>query len=404
MSNPPKPRSLRRALLDLVWQQPIWAIPFALFFGTIYGPSLAGYLRTYQVSLVFAYVIGVAMVAYGEGVLARLNARRPPGRPVPLWVQILGFLMSGVAASFAAMAIVERWLAPGFIGISPRVLLVTGMYALLFSAFGTGLAYAFHFYHRSLDQARSEQELDMARRIQRSFLLTQFPSMPRLEVHAYNRSSREASGDFYDVVPAEPGAFLVAIADVAGKGVPAALLASMLQASLRTQAPTVRSVSQILGAINRLAHRSTAVHQFATVFLARVDEERLTLDYSNAGHNAPLLLRTDGSYLSLDVGGTVVGILEDLNFEQAQVVLRPGDRLIMYTDGVSEAESPAGALFGDDRVRTVAAALDPSLSAREVIEALLREVDGHLSGRDAGDDITLLVLRVLGGPAASVGV
>src|SRR5204862_4570816 len=119
--------------------------------------------------------------------------------------------------------------------------------------------------------ARFEEELNLARQIQRSSLLSVFPPLPGFEVHAVYRPSKHVGGDFYDVVETGDGAFLVAIADVSGKGVPAALLSSMLQAALRTQADSETSVAQILRNINRLLYRTTSLHQFATFFLARID-------------------------------------------------------------------------------------------------------------------------------------
>jgi sigma-B regulation protein RsbU (phosphoserine phosphatase) len=219
--------------------------------------------------------------------------------------------------------------------------------------------------------------------------------MPRLEVHAVNVSSKEVSGDFYDVVPAGERAFLLAIADVAGKGVPAALLSSMLQASLRTQAHTHASVATILENINSLVYRSTAVNQFATFFLARIEEDAMRVTFSNAGHNFPILFRRDGSRVTLERGGTVVGILEAARFEEEAVELRPGDRVVLYTDGVNEAENEAGELYGDERLTALVAALPRELSAREVTERILEGVRDHLAGLEAGDDMTVLVLRVL---------
>src|SRR6185369_2760707 len=134
----------------------------------------------------------------------------------------------------------------------------------------------------------ADQELTLARRIQRSFLLESFPQRPRLEVHATNISSREVSGDFYDVVPVADNGLLLAVADVSGNGVPAALLSSMLQASVRTQAGATPSVSAMMGRINSLACQRTATGQFATFFLAWIDERTMRLHYTNAGHNQPI--------------------------------------------------------------------------------------------------------------------
>ena len=134
------------------------------------------------------------------------------------------------------------------------------------------------------------------------------------------------SGDFYDVVVAGEDSYLLAIADVAGKGVPAALLSSMLQASLRTQAMTSSGVGDVLSNINTLVYRSTAVQQFATFFLARIEERTMRMAFSNAGHNFPVVFRRGGERVMLERGGTVVGGLE-AGDDMTVMVLRVTERV-----------------------------------------------------------------------------
>ncbi|HEY2956309.1 MAG TPA: PP2C family protein-serine/threonine phosphatase [Candidatus Eisenbacteria bacterium] len=242
--------------------------------------------------------------------------------------------------------------------------------------------------------ARFEQELNLARQIQRDSLLSEFPAIPGCDVHALYIPSREVGGDFYDVVPTGDGSYLIAIADVSGKGMPAALLSSMLQASLRTQSSNSLSLCAILKNINSLLYRSTAVHQFATFFLARVEGESLRLTFSNAGHNWPVVMRPSGERTLLERGGTVLGILESLEFEEAQVALGPGDLVVLYTDGVSEAMNAHGEQFGEQRLYDAVEAAPRGLPARGVAELLhgtLREFLGELEPQD---DLTVLVLRV----------
>src|SRR5258708_11582203 len=207
-----------------------------------------------------------------------------------------------------------------------------------------------HFYGEALARARSEEELNLARRIQRSFLLSSFPQRSGLEVHALNVSSKQCSGDFYDVVPAGDGAVLLCIADVSGKGVPAALLSSMLQASLRTQAPLLQPVGAMIENVNGMLCQGVGNGQFATMFLARIDEATMKLQYVNAGHNPPVLVRADGSRLLLEAGGAMGGSFEGVAFEQAEVALAPGDRPGVYTDGGSEAMNARMGMYADHRV------------------------------------------------------
>jgi serine phosphatase RsbU (regulator of sigma subunit) len=391
-----RPPSARRAIFNLAWRTPLFAIPFALFFGTLFSNAgWQGYLRAYVMALAFGYCIALLTNLNAYLLLPKVLAPRAGGK-VALPVEIASYIGMSILGAFIAAAIVHFTVMPGFLG-GPRAFLITGMFSILFSVLITGLIYGWVFYRQSLQRARAEQELEMARRIQRSFLITQFPSSARVEVHAYNRSSREVSGDFYDVVPGVDGDFLIALADVAGKGVPAALLTSMLQASLRTQAPTVRSTADIMLAINRLTHQLTASHQFATFFLGRLDERTLELAYTNAGHNPPMLVRANGTIEELETGGTVVGILDLATFEEGRVTLAPGDRLLVFSDGLTEGESPTRELYGEERLRTFLRGLPRDLGAAAMIERVTGDLDRHLAGHEAGDDVTLLVLRVLPG-------
>jgi len=243
--------------------------------------------------------------------------------------------------------------------------------------------------------ARFEEELNLARQIQRSLLLSEFPAIPNADVHAVYIPSKHVGGDFYDVVPAGDGSYFFAIADVSGKGVPAALLSSMLQASLRTQAPAADSLPAMLRAINRLLYRSSVMKQFATFFLARLDARTLELRFSNAGHNWPVVVRPGGHQVTLEKGGTVLGILEDIDFEESQVQLAAGDVVVLYTDGVSEAVNDAGEMFTDARLRDFVSSLPRSLTAREVATRILGALESFLGDAEPQDDVTLLVLRVL---------
>jgi serine phosphatase RsbU (regulator of sigma subunit) len=386
----------------MLWKQALYAIPFALFFGTLYGATLTAYRDALIVSTYFTYAIGIALWVVHTFVRPRLDSAGDevaPGRSIQISML---YGVSAVIAGFGAALLLQFTIMPGILG-NFRNVLMFGMFTLLFSVLFIGTSLAMTFYRKSLDKARTEEELKLARRIQRSFLLSQFPERPRLEVHAVNISSKQVSGDFYDVVPAGEHAFLLAIADVAGKGVGAALMSSMLQASLRTQANRVESVAEILRAINTLIYRSAAVHQFATFFLARIDEDTLRMRYSNAGHNYPIVFRADGSRTTLERGGTVVGILESTPFEEDTIALQAGDRVVFYTDGISEAADAGGELFGEERLEALVAALPGTLTARDVTERILDGVRAHLGATEAGDDMTVMVLRVLDRPTVRPG-
>jgi hypothetical protein len=394
MPRDPRTRSPLRSFLHHLWVTPLLSVLFAVFFGTLYGGGWAAYRGAYLVALVFGYSVSLGIWALEAFGLPRLTRPTRTGRKPPPWVHIAWYGGVSMFGAVIGAIIVHFTLIPGLLG-NARSILMLGMFTVIFCGLFLGVATAVNFYREAIDKARAEEELNLARRIQRSFLLTQFPQRPRFEMHAVNISSKQVSGDFYDVVPAGNGACLIAIADVAGKGVPAALLSGMLQASLRTQAIHQPSVAAILENINSVVYRSTSVHQFATFFLARLEEDTLRLAFSNAGHNHPVVFRRGGGREMLVKGGVVVGILEEARFEEEVLTLGPGDRLVLYTDGVTEAANARGELFGEDALYDLVSRLPRDLSSEQVTDRILEGVRAHLAGVDAGDDITLVVLRVL---------
>ncbi len=249
--------------------------------------------------------------------------------------------------------------------------------------------------------ARFEEELNLARQIQRTSLLSEFPTLSGFDVHAVYQPSKHVGGDFYDVVETGDGAFLIAIADVSGKGVPAALLSAMLQASLRTQADSRASLPGMLQSINGLLYRSSSIRQFATFFLARVEPKTGTVSFSNAGHNWPVVRRARGGRMLLERGGTVLGILENARFEEDRVVMSPGDVLVCYTDGVTEAANAQNEQFGEERLYQLMDGLPSGCGPREITDRLLGELSSFLGDVEPQDDVTLLVLRALEPATAS---
>ena len=243
--------------------------------------------------------------------------------------------------------------------------------------------------------ARIEEELHLARSIQSRFLPSSFPRRGRIEMHAINTPSRQVGGDFYDFVPAGDREFYLAIADVSGKGVPAALLTSMLQASLRTQARTSGSVSDILANINHLVSTSTSIEQFATFFLGRVEESTFRMEFSNAGHNHPIVCRKNGERVFLDRGGLILGIFEGVRYEEGSIDLEPGDRVFFYTDGVTEAMNGDGVEYGEERFCELVGNLPRRFSAEEMTRSILEDLYRFLDGGEPQDDVTIMALRVL---------
>lgn len=380
---------LGRAILLM----PVWALPFAGFFVLVLGARLSAFGLFYRVSMVFA-TCAMLSVWFTKHWLERRVAGAFRDRGKSTIAMAATYMGMAVFGTMAAAVLLNATFVPGFLG-SARGMLTVLVYCLLFGALFLGVSLTLSYHKESVERAGSERELQLARRIQRSFLLSEFPSRARTEVHATNVSSKEVSGDFYDVVPAGEEDVLLAIADVSGKGVPAALLSSMLQASVRTQAGNVSSPAAMMRAINTLACQRASTGQFATFFLAVLHEPTLTLRFTNAGHNFPVLLRANGEQELLQKGGVVVGMLDGPEYEEDTVTLAPGDRVVFYTDGVSEAENADGDMYGEERLYAHLAAAPADLSAERLVDHVLAGVRAHLDGVEAGDDITVMALRVL---------
>ncbi len=395
MARTPKPYSPLRSLWNLAWRAPLLALPFAGFFHFMQGLPARYFGQFYAIALVFSYTIGFGIWLTGfldqRAARGRTLDAKAGGRGVIL--VILRYMGASLLSMLVASLILHFTLLPGMLG-NWRSVTILLIYGILFSSLFMGISFAFTFYEHAIARARSEEELNLARRIQRQFLISNFPQRPALEVHAVNVSSKEVSGDFYDVVPVGEAGYLLCIADVSGKGVPAALLGSMLQASLRTQAPLAAGVAQIVANINRLVCEISPAGQFATLFLGHVDEVTMRFSYVNAGHNPPVLLGADGSRRLLEEGGTVVGVSELVPYAEGAVTLAPGDRVVFYTDGLSEGMNARREMYGDDRVVEFAAGLPARQNPREQIDAILGDLTRFLAGVEPQDDITLMVLRV----------
>jgi serine phosphatase RsbU (regulator of sigma subunit) len=395
VTRPKTPLSSTAEFVRLLWRAPLMALPFTLFFKVVMNAPWSWVGRMFLIALVFTYVISLSiwLVTWWErrsGAKGLLDTRAGRRGVIVIVARRLGV---SLLATVLAAAIVDQTLLPGFLGSAQRLSVVL-VYGALFASLFIGVAFALSLYQHAIARVRSEEELNLARRIQRSFLISNFPQRPGLEVHALNVSSKEVSGDFYDVVPVGDDGYLLCIADVSGKGVPAALLGSMLQASLRTQAPLAGSVASIVVGINRLVCEISPAGQFATLFLAHIDERTMQLNYVNAGHNPPALLRPDGSRVLLEAGGTVVGVTEQIPYEEATIALAPGDRVVFYTDGMSEAMNARDEMYGDERVVDLAAGLPATQNPREQIDSILAALRVFLAGVEPQDDITLMVLRV----------
>jgi sigma-B regulation protein RsbU (phosphoserine phosphatase) len=228
--------------------------------------------------------------------------------------------------------------------------------------------------------------------IQRALMPASLPSTPRFQVAGAWQPAGTLGGDCYDVFPFGPDAIGVSIADVAGKGLPAALLMSSLQAAVRAFAHAASSPQALCASVNRLLCGQMIAGRFVTMAYLRLDAERGTLAYANAGHNPPLLVRSSGEVHRLASSGTVLGVFPDADYQGAELALRSGDRLLLYTDGISEVLNGAEQEFGEERLQALLAR-HRHLGAADLHAAMMDEITRFaVSGFQ--DDATLLVIAV----------
>jgi phosphoserine phosphatase RsbU/P len=241
-------------------------------------------------------------------------------------------------------------------------------------------------------QQEQEREIAEAKAIQEKLLPREIPQMPGYEIASAWQSARLVGGDYFDILPLDAKILGLCIADVAGKGMPAALLMSNLQAAVRGLSSLSVAPNVLCNRLNSIVYRNTESDRFITFFYAQLEALTRRLTYVNAGHNAPFLVRSDGSHERLQVGGTVLGVFDSRDYEMASVELSEGDRVILFTDGVTEASNPAGEEFGEARLLRLLQ-LHRSLAADELQTKILTVV-AEFSGGRWQDDATLMVLAV----------
>jgi len=239
-----------------------------------------------------------------------------------------------------------------------------------------------------------DQELAMARSIQEAILAGNPPSLDGLDLAALSLPSRQVGGDYYDLISLSRGRLGVAIGDVSGKGVPAALLMSMLHAGLHAQVNGTAAVAEVAARMNQILYHATSHEKYATFFFGIFDPSDRRFLYSNAGHNLPLLLRHDGSIDRLREGGLVLGVMEDATYREASIAVEAGDVLLLYTDGVTEATDGNDEEYGEARlVETVRRSTDRG--AAEIIRTVRDDVAAFSSAAGFDDDFTMIVIRAV---------
>jgi sigma-B regulation protein RsbU (phosphoserine phosphatase) len=272
---------------------------------------------------------------------------------------------------------------------------------------------------------RLEKEVEIAAQVQSRLFPERVPDLLTIEIAAECRAARGVAGDYYDYIEVLPGLVALALGDVSGKGMSASLVMSNLQASLRSQAAitaerlsiaaraaaassagnTDRTLMRVMADanidgtisrqcfnINKQLCRSTEDNRFATLFLALYEDRTRKLRYTNAGHNAPILVRANGTHERLSTGGMMVGAFDFAKYDEEALTINPDDILIVFSDGISEAESETGAEYTEERLVKFVIE-NHKLSAHELRDAIFKEIDKWAGTKERGDDQTILILK-----------
>jgi serine phosphatase RsbU (regulator of sigma subunit) len=242
-------------------------------------------------------------------------------------------------------------------------------------------------------QERLEHDVEIAEEVQQRLFPRRDPEIRGLDCHGVCRPARGVAGDYYDFLPLADGQTGIAVGDVAGKGLPAALLMASLQGSLRSLAPLSRDGPATLAAeLNAQLYALTERNRFTTFFWAEFDERPRSLTWVNAGHNAPMLIRSGGGVERLRASGPPLGAIPKAAYRDATTALAPGDLLVIFTDGVTEAVDTSEQEFGEARLEEILRRNGTDTSA-EICDRIVAAVRDFESGADQNDDITLVVAR-----------
>ena len=376
------------------------AVPFAILFGTLFGHGWQGYLMVYKVALVFTLTVGLFIRANEAWVVPRIVKKGEEGRGVALR-RVASYATAGMIGTFVGAVLVDRFVVHGVFG-SGRSIAILASFSVLFSALFIGIGSAQHYYGAYFERmreeerfkARVEHEIRTAAEIQQALLPHGRALSARFEAAGSCLPSRTIGGDFLDYfeLPGDRLAFV--LGDVSGKGPPAAILAAAIQGMFFSVADSDASPAETIRRVNGALVRRAVQSKFATVFHGLLTPEGRMVT-CNAGHNPPLLLRRDGTTQWVTKGGLLVGVFEQAEFEEESFALAPGDALVLFSDGVTEAESVSGEMYGEERLLACLSG-SANQSAAEIVQHVLDQVRVFSDGAGQADDITVLVVRYVG--------
>jgi len=249
-------------------------------------------------------------------------------------------------------------------------------------------------YEEKLVKQRIEEEISVAREIQQMLLPNHLPKGKNFEISAMNIPSKEVGGDYYDFVQFDERRIGIAIGDIAGKGIPGAILMSNLQAAFRASAWQYREPVKVMNKINNQIARTTSSEKYATFFYGIFDTYKLTFTFTNAGHNFPIIKKVTGEHFFLREGGLIIGVQPDYKYQSNTVKLKSGDTIVFYTDGITEAFNLDVEEFGEQQLINIVLNY-PFRTAEELRNHIYEEMMQFTEGTAQYDDLTLIVLRIL---------
>jgi len=248
-------------------------------------------------------------------------------------------------------------------------------------------------FEEMLEKQRLEEELKIAYEIQQGLLPKTLPTIPGYQISACTIASKQVGGDYFDIVQLGENRYLIVIADVSGKGTPAALLMANLQATIRALAPLDITIADATSRVNDLIYDNTSADKFITFFWAILDAKENTLKYVNAGHNPPYYIKADGSVHRLEKGGIILGVLRSVaKYEHDVISMKSGDLFVLFTDGISEAMNRQLEEYGEERLEELIRGKNAE-PAQEILDSIVHSVQQYADPTNQSDDITALVLK-----------
>ena len=389
----------------------VLSVPFALFFFVTNRSESEPFFKAlgefYLVALVFSLWVNTAVELNRKWTLPHLPMGTPAGgESRDLTLQIASFAVAAALGSVGAALTLRFTFFPEILGSATavaRVLLFTGLFNALFLSYIYARRYQRRFVDRVRDEAerdaREGQEMRIAAEIQQALLPPRSRSDTWYAAAGASIPCRSIGGDFFEYFDLPDGRVGFALADVAGKGPPAALLAAMVQGIFDSHARRGDGPAATLARVNEAISAREIEARFATVFYAVLGRDGV-LHFSNAGHNPPFVIRRRAVVGRLETGGLMIGPFKDAQFEEGMSRLEPGDVLVVYSDGVTDAEAPDGEQFGEERLLAALSGFGTE-SAEEIRDGLLGAIRTFVADRPPFDDVTVMTVRYLGQTSSS---